>query len=125
MTWVGRYVLGGHAIADEARVLDEDGGLKAHFITLRFYERETKRWIVEAWNLLESRLTRQAPDDLGGVKVSESSITYMTRLPHALGRESFLTGAADRFTYRLDVSTDDGETWIDGVDSIEATRMPD
>ena len=30
MTWVGRYILDGYVIADEARILDEKGELETH-----------------------------------------------------------------------------------------------
>ncbi len=123
MTWVGRYILDGYAIADEARILDEDGALERIFITYRFYDLHKKRWIIEAFNVLESTIVHQAPDDLGGVQVSEASITLMTRGPTAIGRELFLNRSKDHFTYRQDVSTDEGETWIEGVDLIEANRV--
>ena len=68
-------------------------------------------------------MVHQASDDLGSVQVSEKSITMMTRWPTAIGRESFLNRDSDHFTYRLDVSTDGGGTWIEGVDLIEASRV--
>ncbi len=123
ITWVGRYIMDGYAIADDARVFDDEGALERSFITYRFYDLDRKRWIIDAFNVLESTMVHQAPDDLGGVQVSEASITLMTRGPTAVGRESFLNISKEHFTYRLDVSTDEGVTWIEGVDLIEANRV--
>ncbi len=125
MSWVGRYVMGGHAIADEARVFDEEGGLTAHFITHRFYDRTADRWYIEAFNVLASTTVRQAPDDLGGVQSGDGSITLMTHWPPALGRESFLNIHHDHFTYCCDISMDGGQSWVDEWDMIEARRVPD
>lgn len=123
VSWVGRYIMGGHAIADEARVFGEDDALSAHFITYRFYDRVADRWYIEAFNVLASTTVRQAPD--GEVKTGDGSITLMTHSPHAIGRESFSKIHKDGFTYRLDVSTDQGHSWVEGVDLIEARRVPD
>ena len=123
MTWVGRYILGGYAIADEARVFDAEGMLSAHFITYRFYDREAGQWIIEAFNVLESSMIHQAPEDLGGVRVSGETVSLMTRWPTAIGRESFVQRTGDHFTFRMDVSMDDGETWMEGMDKIEARRV--
>ena len=48
--WSGRYILDGHAIADDARVLDEEGELQALFVTYRFYDRAERRWVIEVFD---------------------------------------------------------------------------
>lgn len=123
MTWVGRYILNGYAIADEARIFNEMGTVESIFITYRFYDRNMNRWIIEVFNVFESTMTQQAPDDLGGVQVKGDSITLMTRYPNGIGRESFLNRTKDHFTYRLDVSIDEGKSWLEGLDMIEVKRI--
>jgi hypothetical protein len=123
MTWLGRYILDGHAIADEARVYGGDGELSALFITYRYWIRSQSRWIIEAHDVLQSKLVTQAAQDLGGVRVEEDSIAVMTRWPAAIGREWYLDRSENHFTYRLDVSLDGGETWLEGVDRIDAYRL--
>lgn len=126
MKWVGRYILDGYAIADEARILDEEGELKSIFISYRFYDRDRKRWIIEAFNVLESTIVHKSPHDPEAVQVSGTSIKLMVRWPNqpnVIGRESFIVRTADHFTYRLDVSANNGKTWIEEVDVIEAERV--
>lgn len=120
MTWVGRYILGGHAIADEARVFGDPGVLTAHFITYRFYDRISERWYIEAFDARSSTTVRQAPG--GEVEFRDGTVSMVTHWSQGIGREVFLEIGPDRFTYRLDVSVDGGESWIEGVDLIETER---
>ena len=124
MSWVGRYILDGYAIADEARILAEDGTAENIFITYRFYDSNAKRWIIEGFNVLESTIMKQASEP-GGVQVSDGAITLTTHGPTVVSRELFLIESHDHFTFRQDLSTDEGKTWKQGVDSIEVERVLD
>ncbi len=92
-------------------------------MTLRFYDTDQHRWIVEYLDVLASTLASQGTGELGGVLVSETSVTLMSQAPGLLVRETYLDITDDHFTYRVDVSTDEGETWDEGVQVVEAHRI--
>src|SRR6185295_6484704 len=53
VTWIGRYILDGMAIADEGHASGPDG--KPYFgISFRHYDRSKKAWIVEYLNVSSS-----------------------------------------------------------------------
>ena len=123
MRWTGRYILDGRAIADEARIFGEEGELERLFVTYRYYEPEDRTWIIEAFDALESTLHPQAPAHLGGVQVEHGSISLLTSWPDFIGRERFQNISKDSFEFRLDVSRDNGQTWISDVDKVDARRQ--
>ena len=123
MNWVGRYILDGLAIADEARVFGADDALSAHFMTYRFWDAARRRWIIEAHDLRNGKLVTQASEDLGGVQVSEESVAVMTRWPEGIGREVYLNRTDDRFSYRLDVSLDAGKNWMVSDKGLDIPRV--
>ena len=110
----------GYAIADEYRQRGEQSGWAILGVTLRFYDTDQHRWIVEypGCTGFHSGFT-----ELGGVLVSETSVTLMSQAPGLLVRETYLDITDDHFTYRVDVSTDEGETWDEGVQVVEAHRI--
>ena len=61
----------------------------------------------------------------GVVQVSDGAITLTTHGPTVVSRELFLIESHDHFTFRQDLSTDEGKTWTQGVDSIEVERVLD
>ena len=123
LEWVGRYALDGHAIIDEARLLDEKGELDRVFLSFRFYDRAGERWISEVLDVRDSALTAQGQEEAGGVSFTDNSVTWMTRMGEMAGRETFRDIEADRFTYQMDVSSDGGATWNEAVDQIELRRL--
>lgn len=123
MSWVGRYILDGCAIADEALILDEDGQPEAVFITYRSYDSVRKKWNIEALNVLDTSFRVQVAADRGKVVAKDDHITLEYGGPSGLGRETFMVASEDRFTYQLDFSLDDGATWTEAYDVIEAYRV--
>ena len=113
LSWIGRYVLDGTAIADELHAPYPDGrpGLG---ITLRQYDASRKTWIVEFLNVSESFLRRQVNADSGSVTVNGPTVTVSSESPGMSIREHYLVVDQDNFVYRLDVSTDGGRRWIEG-----------
>ncbi len=123
LEWVGRYVLDGHAIVDEARLLTDRGELDRVFLSFRFYDRTRERWITEVLDVRDSALTPQGQEEAGGVHFTDDSVTWMTRQGEMVGREMFRDIEPDRFTYQMDVSSDGGATWAPAVDRIEVRRL--
>lgn len=113
VTWIGRYVLDGTAIADEAHAPAPDGSPYLG-ISLRQYDSDRKTWIVEYLNVSGSFLRRQVNAKSGSVVVSGRNVMVASESPGMTIREHYLVPDDDNFTYRLDVSTDGGRSWSEG-----------
>lgn len=120
VTWIGRYILDGTAIADEAHAPAPDGSPYLG-ISLRTYDPRRRTWIIEYLNVTGSFLRRQVSANAGSVSVSGRNVTVASASPGILIREHYLVPDQDHFTYRLDVSTDEGGSWNEG--QIEMTFL--
>jgi hypothetical protein len=113
VSWIGRYVLDGTAIADELHAAYPDGRPFLG-ISLRQYDASLKSWIVEHLNVSESFLRKQVNPGSGSVKVNGRNVTVISGSPGPSVREHYLVADRDHFVYRLDVSTDGGRSWNEG-----------
>ncbi len=112
-TWEGRYILEGYAIGDEYRMTTPDGEPVVLGINLRAYDTKKKAWNMKWLNALAGTWFDLGPEELGGVKFQEGSITYSYKEPsgpHAFTRSTYLNISKDHFTWRGERSND-GKTW--------------
>jgi len=110
VTWIGRYILDGTAIADEGHASTPDG--KPHLgISFRYYDRTKKAWIVEFLNVSNSFLRRQVNARSGSVTLDGKNVVVIGEAPDMWGRETYHVESNDQFTYSLDLSNDRGRTW--------------
>ena len=121
-TWVARYILDGYVIADEYRMMDSTGKLVMLGQNYRSYNTDKKAWVMKWQEALTSTWLDLGPDELGGVRVNDTSITYKAQFrPNEIHRMNYLNISADHFTWRGEASRDGGETWA-GIMVIEAYR---
>ena len=123
-TWVGRYILDGYVIADEYRMTNQSGELIVHGMNFRSYSVERKTWIMRWLSTPGSFWVELGPEKLGGVRVTQKTITFNlidTFAPDALSRVTFSNISASHFTWSEDTSLDQGKTWKEFV-VIEAHR---
>jgi hypothetical protein len=118
VSWIGRYILDGTAIADEGHAAYPDGRPFLG-ISLRQYDASRKTWTVEFLNVSDSFLRKQVNGGSGSVEVDGRNVTVSSELPGASVREHYLVADHDNFVYRMDVSTDGGRSWNEG--QIEMT----
>jgi len=113
VSWIGRYILDGTAIADEGHAPYPDGrpGLG---ITLRQYDQSRQTWVIEFLNVSESFLRRQVHQGTGSVAVSGRTVTVTSEIPGVVIREHYVVPDADNWVYRLDSSNDGGRSWNEG-----------
>jgi hypothetical protein len=113
VSWIGRYVFDGTAIADEGHAPYPDGrpGLG---ITLRQYDAARKTWIVEFLNVSESFLRKQVNGRSGSVEVEGRDVRVVTDGP-TRSRENYHVVDQDNWIYRMDLSTDGGRSWSEGL----------
>ena|ERR1700683_421713 len=113
VSWIGRYILDGTAIADELHSLAPDGSPYLG-ISLRQYDSKRKTWIIEYLNVSNSFLRRQVNSNSGSVTVDGPSVTVISGAPDSMSREHYRVVDHDNFVYRLDASIDGGSNWNEG-----------
>ena len=118
VTWIGRYILDGMAIADEMHSSAPDGSPYLG-ISLRQYDTNRRTWIIEYLNVSNSFLRKQVNPGAGSVTVNGRNVTVTSESPGVRIREHYQVADQDNWVYRLDVSNDDGKTWNEG--QIEMT----
>jgi hypothetical protein len=114
IAWVGRYILDGTAIADEAHGPNPDG-TPFLGISLRQYDQSRKTWVIEFLNVSESFLRRQVHEGTGSVVVNGRTVTVTSESPGVVVREHYVVTDADNWVFRLDSSSDGGRTWNEGA----------
>jgi len=123
VSWIGRYILDGTAIADEAQGPYPDGRPFLG-ITFRQYDESQKAWVIEFLNVSESFLRRQVHRGTGSVAVSGRTVTVTSESPGIIVREHYVVADADNWVYRLDSSNDGGRNWNEGTIEFTFRRSP-
>jgi hypothetical protein len=122
-TWIGRFILDGHAIADEYRMAGLSGEPIVLGVNLRTYDASKQVWNMKWMNALAGTWVDLGPKELGGVKFDGQSIVYAFRepmAPHTYTRATYTNMSKSRFTWRGEMS-DDGAAWSEFM-VIEAYR---
>jgi hypothetical protein len=110
VTWIGRYVLNGMAIADEFHASTPDG--KSYLgISLRQFDTRHKSWIIEYLNVTNSFLRRQVNPLAGSVTLDAGTVVVISGEGPAQFRESYRVTDKGHFTYSADTSPDGGRSW--------------
>jgi hypothetical protein len=113
ITWIGRYILDGTAIADDARGPAPDGS-QAVGMTFRQYDSNRRVWIIEFLYVPTSQLFPQVYQGVGSVSVDGRNVTVVSEPPAGGAvriRENYLVTDNDNWVYRLDESKDGGKSW--------------
>ena len=125
VTWVGRYILDGYAIADEFRMADAQGNLVMLGQNYRSYNTEKKTWVMKWQEALTSTWLDLGPEELGGVTANNAFIAFKARFrPDEIHRITFSNISEDHFTWRAEASTGEQKTWTE-VMVIEVSRVTD
>jgi hypothetical protein len=110
LTWIGRYILNGMAIADEFHSLGPDG--KPYLgISLRYFDPRHESWIIEYLNVSNSFLRRQVNSQSGSVSVEGGTIVVISEDAQTRIRERYRATDRNHFTYSTDTSHDGGRSW--------------
>ena len=118
--WIGRFILDGHAIADEYRMTTLSGQLAVLGMNVRTYNPATHTWTIQWLDGLTGACTNLVSEELGGVYINrsygrDSSVTYAFKEPtaaHRYTRDTYTTHSPTRFTWKGDQSID-AQTWTD------------
>jgi hypothetical protein len=96
-TWFGRYILDGHAIADEYKMFGADGELLVLGMNFRVYDATKQIWNIKWLDPLAGTWTDLTSDEFGGAKFEGQSISYIFREP--VGASAGWTAAYTRAIY--------------------------
>lgn len=121
--WLGRFILDGHAIADEYRMTDAAGKPIVLGMNFRTYDAADKTWNIKWLNGLSGTWIDLATEELGGVMFDGQSIIYAFKEPlitHTYTRATYTNISTAHFTWRGEKS-DDGKIWNEFM-VIEAYR---
>jgi hypothetical protein len=122
VTWIGRYVLNGMAIADEFHASTPDG--KSYLgISLRQFDATHKSWIIEYLNVTNSFLRRQVNPLSGSVTLDAGTVVVISGDGPAKFRESYRVTDKGHFTYSADTSRDGGRSWDPTSIQISMVRV--
>ncbi len=122
LTWIGRYVLNGMAIADEIHSLAPDG--KPYLgISIRYFDTKNDSWIIEYLNVSNSFLRRQVNPHSGSVSVDASTIVVISQNGQTKIRERYRVAGQNHFTYSTDMSSDGGRSWDAELVEMTMTRV--
>ena len=121
VTWIGRYILDGTAIADEFHASTPDGSPYLG-ISLRQYDGAKKAWIVEYLNVSNSFLRKQVSATSGSVTVDGKTVVVISEAPDTWSRETYRVESHDHFTYSIDLSKDGGSSWNVGQIQMNFSR---
>jgi hypothetical protein len=117
-TWTGRYILDGRAIADEYKMLGSGGDVAVHGMNFRVYDVATQVWNIKWLNALDGTWTDLTPEEFGGARFEEQSVSYIFREPMgatrgwtaSYTRATYTSVSPTLFTWRGDKSNDRA-TW--------------
>ena len=111
VTWIGRYVLNGMAVADEFHSLAPDG--KPYLgISLRSFDTRHDSWIIEYLNVSNSFIRRQVNPHSGSVRQRDGNVVVVISEDGATRiRENYQVKDQNHFVYSTDASQDGGQTW--------------
>jgi hypothetical protein len=122
LTWIGRYILNGTAIADEFHSLAPDG--KPYLgISFRYFDTQHNSWIIEYLNVSNSFLRRQVNSHSGSVRLDAGTIVVISADAHTRIRERYRATDRNHFTYSTDTSHDGGRSWDPPWVEMTMTRV--
>jgi hypothetical protein len=122
VTWIGRYILNGMAIADEFHSLTPDG--KPYLgISLRQFDAKHGSWVIEYLNVSASFLRRQVNPRAGKVSAGEGAVIVISEDGQTRIREHFRVSDRNHFTYSMDMSKDEDQPWDPVLIEITMTRV--
>lgn len=124
LTWIGRYILNGMAIADEFHSLTPDG--KSYLgISLRQFDTQRNSWIIEYLNVSNSFIRRQVNPKSGSVKLDGGTVVVVSEEGQTKIREYYRVPDQNHFIYSTNMSHDGGRTWDPVALEMTMTRVTD
>jgi hypothetical protein len=122
LTWIGRYILNGMAIADEIHGPAPDGSPYLG-ISIRHFDTKHNSWIIEYLNVSNSFLRRQVNPQSGSVSLDAGTIVIISEDAQSKIRENYRVADQNHFTYSTDLSRDGARSWETGLFEMTMARV--
>jgi len=122
-SWRFWWILDGAAIMDEWRAIARDGSPFVG-VNIRHYDAGAGHWVAR-WLEHRNLAWREFTGNWEDGTFTMVGDYAMGPGVEGLARFTFHDIEADRFSWRMDWSRDEGATWTEGVFRIEGTRVPD
>jgi hypothetical protein len=122
LTWIGRYIVNGMAIADEIHSLAPDGSPYLG-ISIRHFDTQHDSWVIEYLNVSGSFLRRQVNPQSGSVSLDAGAIVIISKDAQTEIRENYRVADPNHFTYSTDMSRDAGQSWDTVLVEMTMTRV--
>lgn len=119
--WRIGYILNGYALQDKWSVSDNSGNVLGYGTMYRTYDATKGHW-----TMVEQTTWRLGFHHMTAEKVGDTMVMYETEeTPDGTVqlRRVFYNIEKDRFDWRIDISSDDGKTWQEGVSRMVCTRV--
>lgn len=116
--WKFWYILGTKNVQDEF-IQPTPTGEEIRGTGIRAYDSESKKWICRGVGTNNEQWSDYEAIDHGD-SIVMSGIS--TQIPNAIERVTFSEYKADSWQRDLDISFDNGNTWLEKIAIVEATR---
>ena len=120
-TWKAWRVLDGLGIEDEMRIVDASGNPLSLNRALRIYSKGDARWQVSGVDAYRGRVSTSSGTMQGAEMHMDGQFVDPQDKP-TLTRTRYFDIGADGFRMQQDRSTDNGQSWDEGVLTIDAKR---
>jgi hypothetical protein len=120
-TLKGWRILDGLGVEDEMRIVDASGNPISLNRALRVYAKADARWRVSGIDAFRGRVSESSGQLQGGEMRLEGHATDAEGKP-VTTRTRYYDISAESFRMQQDRSSDNGQTWDEGVVTIEAKR---
>lgn len=121
-TWTFYYILDGWAIQDDW-VSQQPNGSYFRGTNIRSFNPETRRWDNRWLQQGDLRWKYYSAEQVGDTMVMTGGEGKDAMDRECIDRNTFHSITEDSWIWRKDRSFDGGESWIEGVAVIEATRV--
>jgi hypothetical protein len=121
-TWKAWRAFDGFGVEDELRITDASGNPRSLSHAMRFYDATAKRWTATTLDVYRGVFTPSTANWRDGrMTVTSRGVDGEGKAYVARSVYSEITSAS--FRLRQDRSMDDGQTWTEGVLTIDARRV--
>lgn len=121
-TWKAWRALDGLAIEDEMRIVDASGNPLSLTRALRVYAKSDARWRTSGVDAYRGRVSTSS-GTMQGAEMHLDGQSIDSQDKPTLTRTRYYDITADSFRMLQDRSSDNGQTWEEGVLSIDAKRI--
>jgi hypothetical protein len=121
-TWKAWRAMDGWGIQDELRLTDPSGNPVLFAHTLRYFDALAKRWQLSGIDVYKGLVSSSSAQwNAGQMVVSGSGKDAEGKT--FISRATFSKITPSSFSYRLDLSYDNGVKWTEGITRIDAKRV--